>query len=356
MVGHEEIALLRLVAQRIAGPGEPDVVAAARLMTATQGQHLLGALTSLALRAEGATRADVVTALDHGRIVKSWPMRGTLHMVAAEDLRWLLDLLAERVLPQMARRRQQLGLDDTTLAHARASTEAALQGGNGLLRKDLLAEWEDAGLEPAGGRGYHMLANLSLRGVVCHGPSDGDDQRIVLLDEWIPSGQTPDRDEALAWLTERYFRGHGPATETDFARWAGLPLRDVRTGIAIVGDRLESLSGPEAGSPRYLMASDTADRLARYRAEALDVFLLPGFDEYILGYADRDAVLPPEFATRIVPGNNGVFRPTVVAAGKVVGTWRFPTSQKRSLETEPFTTFAPEVGSRLPDLFAALPA
>ncbi|QVQ50280.1 AlkZ family DNA glycosylase [Spiractinospora alimapuensis] len=355
MVRHEEIALLRMVAHRIAGPGEADVVAAARLMTATQGQHLPGALTSLALRARDATKADVVSALDHGRLVRSWPMRGTLHIVAAEDLRWLLSLLAERVLAQMARRRQQLGLDEATLARARASTQAALRGGHGLLRKDLIAVWEDEGLAPAGGRGYHMLANLSLNGVVCHGPSDGDDQRIVLMDEWIPTGPIPDREETLAWLAERYFHGHGPATETDFARWAGLPLRDVRVGIAAVGDRLESITGPEAGSPRYLMAPDTAERLERHRAEARGVFLLPGFDEYILGYADRDAVLPPEFAARIVPGNNGVFRPTVVAAGRVVGTWRFPTRQKRSLEAEPFTAFAPEVSARLPDAYATLP-
>lgn len=80
--------------------------------------------------------------------------------------------------------------------------------------------------------------------------------------------------------------------------------------------------------------------------------LLPGFDEIVLGYADRSMTVPPEFADRIVPGGNGVFRPTVIADGVAVGTWR---ARKGQLEAEPFTGFAPDTSTAVGERFAALP-
>jgi hypothetical protein len=353
MTTFEEVGRLRLAAQRLTGPQPADAAEVVRLLTAVQAQDFPGALTSVALRTPSRLRKDVEAALDAGEIVRSWPMRGTLHLVAAEDLPWLLDLLGPRMLAGAAGRRAQLGLDEATYARARDLTEAALSGGRALRRRALLDVWATAGVSIEGQRGAHLLGHLAQTGVICLGPLDGAEQTYVLLGEWIPRPRRLPRDEALAELALRYFTGHGPATVQDLARWAGLPLRDARAGLAAVRDRLAPL---DVDGVEHLMDPATPDRLAACRTESGAVFLLPGFDEFVLGYGDRRAVLDPEFFERIVPGGNGMFRPTVVHRGRIVGTWGWSGSGgKRTATASPFTPFPDEVTEAFPAAVAALP-
>ena len=319
MTSSADLARLRLVAQGLAGPGAGSVVEAVAGLTAVQGQDYPGALTSIALRTVDRTRAAVEAALTAGQVVRSWPLRGTLHFVVAEDLPGLLVLTAPRVVAGQALRRRRLELTDADLVRARDLAEAALAGGAGLSRAELLAVWSAAGLSPAGQRGYHLISHLAQTGVLCLGPVRDGEQVLVRLDEWLPPVTPPgDRDEALGALAGRYFTGHGPATVADFARWTKLVAADVRTAVSLARPGLAAVT---VDGVEYLMDPLTPERLAAYRAQARGVFLLPGFDEYLLGYGDRSAVLAPEFADRIVPGGNGMFRPTVVVAGRVIGTW-----------------------------------
>lgn len=353
MTTARDLALLRLVAQRVAGPPPASAAEAVRLLTCVQGQDLPGALTSVALRTAQRTRAGVEAALDAGEVVRSWPMRSTLHLVPAEDLHWLLELCGPRVLAGAARRRAVLGLTEADTEQARELVTAALTGGRRCSRKELLAALADGGVATTGQRGYHLLWYLSQTGTLCLGPMDGGEQAFVLLDEWVPTPRRLDRDAALAELALRYFHGHGPATVADLARWAGLPMGDVRAGVAAVRDRLAAV---EVDGREHLAAPETADLLAEHRAQAAGLFLLPGFDEFVLGYADRSCAVPPEFADRIVPGGNGVFRPTVVHRGRVLGTWGWQgRGAKRTVAATPFTTFPGEVAAAIPQAAAALP-
>jgi hypothetical protein len=105
----------------------------------------------------------------------------------------------------------------------------------------------------------------------------------------------------------------------------------------------------------HLMDPETPDRLTACRDEAEGVVLLPGFDEFVLGYRDRTTILAPEFADRIVPGNNGMFRPTVVLGGQVVGTWQWTgRGAKRTLTATPFTSFPDAVSERILERAAEL--
>ena len=124
-----------------------------------------------------------------------------------------------------------------------------------------------------------------------------------------------DGDEALGELALRYFRSHGPATAADLARWSGLTVGDVRRGIGICGAKLTTL---ELDGVTYHLGPETLD----VAAPTARVHLLPGFDEYLLGYGDRTAALAREHSDAIVPGGNGMFKPTIVVDGEVVGTWR----------------------------------
>ncbi|WP_127573515.1 winged helix DNA-binding domain-containing protein [Georgenia faecalis] len=353
MTTPQEVALLRLAAQRLVGPGAPTAADAAGGALATQAQDLPGALTSLALRTAGGTREDVVAALDAGEVVRSWPMRGTLHLLRGEDLAWMLALTTDRLIAGAATRRRQLGIDDADLARARDVALGALTGGGALTRRELQAVWEENGVMTPGQRGYHLIWYLAQTGLLCFGPVTGNEQRLVLLDEWVPAPRRLEREEALGELALRYFRSHGPASVRDLAGWTKLVAADVRAGVGVARDRLERV---EVAGVEMFLDPETPERLAAHRRQAQGVHLLPGFDEFLLGYQDRSAALPPEFADRLVPGGNGVFRPTVVAGGQVVGTWRRGGTKTRPVvEATAFTQFRPAVERAIPRLFAELP-
>jgi hypothetical protein len=348
-----EVALLRLVAQRIAGPRPSGAAAVVRRLTALQGQDLPGALTSVALRTASGTRADVEAALNAGEVVRSWPMRGTLHLVAAEDLPWMIALLGPRVLAGAPARRAQLGITDTTIEQARLLAVDALRGGRRLRRAELLGALADGGVDVTRQRGYHLLWYLSQTGTLCLGPIEDGEQRFVLMDEWIRAPRQLAAEQALAELALRFFRSHGPATVKDLARWAGLRVTEARAGLTAA---LPDLARLEVDGVEYFLDPETPGLLAACREEARGVFLLPGFDEFVLGYADRSAVLDPAFADRIVPGGNGMFRPTMVHDGRIVGTWQWTgRGAKRTVTATPFTEFDPEVAEAVPRLAARLP-
>jgi hypothetical protein len=346
MTALHEIGLLRLAAQGVAGPGGGGPVDVVRRLGALQGQDFPGAVTSIALRTAERRRKDVEAALDDGGIVRSWPMRGTLHVLAAEDLHWMLELLGARAMAGLAGRRDRLGLVEADVERARELVIAALSVAGRMRRTDLLAAIDDGGVATTGQRGYHLLWYLAQTGTLCLGPTDGaGEQLFVLLDEWVRSPRRLDGDEALGELARRFFRGHGPATVQDLARWAGITLRDARAGLAVARPELAAL---DVDGAEHLMDPATPDRLAACRDEAAGLFLLPGFDEFVLGYGDRRAILDPEFAGHIVPGNNGMFRPTVVHGGRVVGTWQWTgRGAKRTVTATPFTAFPEGVTSEV---------
>ncbi len=308
-----EIRRLRLAAQWIdaSGPVTPDEVV--RSMLAMQAQDLPGAKWSVGLRTPGYTLADVDKAFNDRKIVRSWPMRGTLHLVPAEDLGWMLGLTAARTVQSQAARHRQLGINDAAVGQA-ADVSAAIIGQlGGATRAELFTAFEQAGISTAGQRGVHLLGRLCQMQLLCQGPVQRDEQLFVLLDEWVPRPRRLETEEALGEFVLRYFTGHGPATLADFCRWTKLPLGAARTGLTRARSDLEKL---EIGDRTLWM------RVGLRESAPQTVHLLPGFDEMILGYADRSATLPAEYAGAVVPGNNGVFQPTVVVDGRVVGIWR----------------------------------
>ena len=252
-----------------------------------------------------------------------------------------------------ARRRAQLEIDDTVIGQARDLAMAALDGGGALKRGELLAVWDSNGVATTGQRGYHLLAHLAITGTVCLGPLRDGEQLIVLTDEWIRAPRRLDRNAALGELADRYFCSHGPAAVTDFSRWTGLLSAEVRAAMQMAAPELDRI---EVAGVEYFMDPQTPQLLKAHRGHAEAVFLLPGFDEFVLGYGDRTAMLPVEFATRIVPGGNGVFNATVVSGGQIVCTWRHAgRSVGRTLDATALTTFSADVEAGLGDAYAALP-
>ncbi|QUL58306.1 AlkZ family DNA glycosylase [Paenibacillus tritici] len=333
----QHIADQRLVRQRIQGSGsaplEPGEVV--RLFGAMQAQDYMQAVWAVGLRTPSAGLPQVEQAIKGRQLLLTWTLRGTLHFVPPENAKWMLQLCAPRILRQAASRLTQLGLDDKKLERCRKIIYHALKGGRQLPRPELLKLLEEQGMDTTGQRGYHILWHSAYNGLICFGSRSGKQQTFVLLDEWVEHSRELSFEESLAELAGTYFTAHGPATVQDFAWWAGLTLTDARAGLEAVRSRLhsETMDGSEYWQP----LSDPAS--AALPAARAGVHLLAGFDEFILGYKDRSAVLEPETAPLIVPGNNGIFLPIVVVDGRVAGTWK-RTIKTKGVELQ-ISTFAP---------------
>ena len=341
-----EVARARRVGHLLVGARPRDPAQAVAALVAMQAQDHAGALWSIGARTEGATEASIEDALGRGAIVRAWPLRRTLHVVAAADLRWLLDLLAPRSIAATLPRARAFGIEPAQLATATKALTAALTGGHRLERDQAVTCLDRAGVATEGQRGYHILVRLALEGVVCLGPRAGTQQTFVLVDEWLPKrAAARPREQALTELATRFFTGHGPATQADLIGWAALTAGDARAGIAGAGRALTRVD--VLGVPHW-MAADLDIPPPR----PADVDLLAGFDELVLGYKQRGAFLDPAHADRIVPGGNGVFRPTVVVDGRVVGTWARASRARADVVT--VTPFAPLPAAIRPGLAAAI--
>jgi DNA glycosylase AlkZ-like len=300
---------------------------------AMQAQDVASGLWSLGARLPGSTCESVGEVLERGEALRTWPMRGTIHLVPARDAHWMLDLMGAKPLAGAARRRAFLGLDEAMAERAVDVLAEALSGGGRLTRAECIDAMREKGIQGTGNAAYHLLWYASQRGVTCIAPHVDGEQTFVLLDDWVPDPVRLDRDEALATITERYVRSHGPAPVADLAGWTGLGVREVRRGVALAGDSVTTVSvdGVQMlASPAVLDAAPTETPAATHR-------VLPGFDEFLLGYKDRGLMLDHADRDAVVPGGNGVFRPTMVRNGRVVGTWRRGASRTRTVvEARPF--------------------
>ncbi len=208
-----------------------DVIA---WLGAAQGQDYLGVLWAIGLRMRHATEASIEQAIADKTIVRTWPMRGTLHYVAAKDIRWLLKLMEPRAIASSAFRNRQLELDDATFKKSNAVLVRKLEGGKQLTRPELASALERAGISTANYRLAHILYRASILRLICFGARRGKQLTFTLFDEWVPQSKAIERDEALAELAKRYFTSHGPATLNDFIWWSGLRVADARDGLEMI--------------------------------------------------------------------------------------------------------------------------
>ena len=283
-------------------------------MGAVQAQDLPGARWAMGLRLRSASESDIEDAVVARTIVRTWPMRGTLHYVPAADARWMLRLLTPRVLARSAGRYRELELDAKAFSRAARVLTRALAG-RALTRAEAYEALGRGGVSPEGQRGIHILGHLAQQGLVCLGPRRGKQPTFVLLEEWLPRGsRDPSREEALATLAERYFASHGPATLHDFAWWTGLLLKDALGAVGAAGPKVVS----EAHEGRWLFSSSAA-RAPRTATRTL-AFLLPAWDEYLVAYKDRGAAL--EAAPPLGDRAYAFGSPLVVIDGRARGSWR----------------------------------
>ena len=324
---------LRATAQRLTRDGLARTSPAAILheLGGLQAQVLSAAALGMRARSPGLSAASVNRALNDERsIVRTWLMRGTLHVVAAQDVRWLVDLLGPVFSRAATRRHAQLGLDDDLKARGVAAIRRILSDSGPLTRYELVDRLRrrNVTLDPETQAPIHLIGLAALQGILCLGPDrDDGDPTYVLMDDWVPPGPTRSRETALTELGRRYFAAYGPATVEDLSAWSGLSMIDVRSAVS--GARAGLADVVIQGRPGFLLK-----QLLKLVAEPrkTDVRLLPAFDTYLLGYRRRDLAVPIPLQRRLQRGG-GWLHPALVIDGRAVGAWFLPKSRERGQVT-----------------------
>ena len=290
-----------MAAQRLE-PRHRGGVAGLVLSLPIQAQDARAAALAVRARTTGLTMADVERArVEERAIVRTWAMRGTLHLVATEQLGWMLGLFGECSLAGNRRRRAQLGLDDDATERGVRVVRELLAGRGPSTRWEVAAALAKARVAHEGQATIHVLYAAALKGEVCYGPSRGREETFVRLPEWVRVEPMRAREAALGELARLYAAGHWPAEAADFAYWSGLPAAEARA----------------AWTP---MAEGNGGRKVS-KASRVSTRLLPAFDPYLLGWRDRSFTVPSALAKQVHPGG-GMIKATVLRDGEVVGTWR----------------------------------
>jgi Winged helix DNA-binding domain len=300
----------RLTAQALAGEPLTSPVDVAERLLAVQGQDPRGFRLAVRARTDGLSAADVERALGEERsLLVTWLNRGTLHLVRSEDYSWLQALTTPPLFTSSARRLRQEGVPPADAERALATIGRALGDEGPLTRVQLRERVDASGVRTEGQAMLHLLFLAALRGIVVRGPMVGKQHAYVLVREWLGEPKPLDRDKALAELARRYLVGHQPASDRDLAKWAGLPLRDARAGLAAIAGELNQ---NEDGLLRL-----TKNRPA---AKAPPPRLLGAFDPSLLGWASRDPILG-RHEPKVVSG--GLFRPFAMADARAVAGWKW---------------------------------
>jgi hypothetical protein len=224
----------------------------------------------------------------------------------------MIELLAPRRVSGARGRLVDLGIDRTVLSRARRALGRELEGGRVLTRPAAFQALDRAKVSTAGQRGIHILWCLAQECFLCFGPREGKQHTVVLFEEWLPHARRLPRDEALGELAFRYFRGHGPATLRDLARWGGLPLGDARLAVTLAARRIES---EKLGGEEHWFVELPSSRTVREDG----TYAMPAFDELLVGYEDRSGALDAASEKRVITG--GLFKPFLLHRNRILGTW-----------------------------------
>jgi hypothetical protein len=302
----------------------------------------------LALRARvrGLTNAAIDKAISVERsLVRIWALRGTLHLLAAADVRWIVALLGPSLRAAGKRRRLQLGLDEEKTARGQQLLRSLMHKQGPLNRSELVARLADRGfeLDRKSQAPIHLIGAGALDGILCLGPDEPNGENTyVLMDEWVVADGGPAGGLARSELARRYLASYGPADVRDFAAWSGLTLGEARQGWpaedALVTFECEGkiLSLLKAGGPQQWRAA----------ARKPVVNLLPAFDTYLLGYADRTQIVAPEHHSEVYHGGQVV--PVVLVDGLAAGVWRYERTGKRlTISVRAFGKFDTLIAERI---------
>jgi len=353
------VSLARIVSQGLVpATSATNVVQAVNNLLAVQGQQVSALPHALLERTPGAKFSDVTTAFNQLELVRSRPMRGTVHITSAADYHWLRLTLNQHSNYSLRNQSILGGISETDLETAwqLVKTHAPTQG---IRRKDMFALWLQAGLAVKAQNATSpkappteqarvnrwcnlMMWELDRKGLVVEGPMGTNEHRFIDA-TCLPAATSAasgfkfdpaDLRAARMEVARRYAYGHGPVSVADLARWAALPVTQARQALEdavsnselIVRVKIEENTFTPAAPPKVVkeynqllyMRADLPDLLADNLPQARRLIYLPAFDELHVGYRNRTCLTDGAGEKLICPNANGLFRPLIVNNGRLI--------------------------------------
>lgn len=319
---YSDISNLRIQNQHILNPLSLSAKELVTSMGAMQAQDLTMAKWAIGLRVQDSTEKKIETAYNNGEIIRTHLMRPTWHFVSSDDIYWLLELTAPRIKPLLKTRNVHLELTEDIFSRCFRILERELVGGNVLTRDELVRLLAEENIKTDENRLSHLMLRAELDGLICSGPLQNNKLTYALLSDRVPVKKMLPKNEALCELAKRYFVSHGPATLQDFVWWSGLSISDAK----------KSLEANRSNLVAETFDSDTywCGNSVSLPESNQSVHLLPAFDELLISYRDRKAIIS-DLDNKKAISNNGIFRPIVVINGKVCGIWRRISQKNQTL-------------------------
>lgn len=325
----KDITTLRLINQQLAGTLLKTAKELVGWMGAMQAQDYNQAKWALGVRLPHLTEDQIESDFNQGEILRTHLMRPTWHFVSAEDIYWMLELTAPQIKSVLNSRHRELGLTERLVSKSHEVLVDALSGNKSMTREELLNELKKENIPTDLQSASHFMLRAEIDGIICSGVMKGKKQTYALLTERVPVRNTLSKEEALAKLAKSYFSSHGPATLPDFVWWSGLSVADARRGLEINKPGLNSAT---IGSETYWFV----DPDHPVKALPDSVHLLPAFDEFLISYKNRSAVITIEDHKKAI-SDNGIFRPVVLVNGQISGLWKRTFKRETAfIETEYF--------------------
>ncbi len=320
-----------------------------------QAQVTAMARIALWARIRPLTIDDVQRALVQRRtIVKTWSLRGALHLHPSKELLVVLGGLMPTRLAYHQRWIGGLGLkeEETTALVLKALEDGPLTRDQlaEFLAKRLPAKWEEWtdggwGRKTEGSSlSWHLVRPAIVRGLVCFGPNAGQEIMFVRVDRWLRDPPSMPTEQAEEALVRRYLRSFGPADAHDLRMWSGIHMRPIRATMQRLGDELVQVD--RDGRRGFLLAKDLPD-LGRGRGDRETVRLLPSFDPFLLGHDERSHLVDPVHYARVYKAA-GWLAPVVLVDGRVAGTWSYErAARKLEVDVKLFTSSAKELRTKI---------
>ncbi|MDR1552821.1 MAG: winged helix DNA-binding domain-containing protein [Prevotellaceae bacterium] len=321
--------IIRTISQHLASPLFEKAKDIVSWMGAIQAQDYNMCKWAIGVRLKSATIADIESAFERGEILRTHVMRPTWHLVAAEDIRWMLELCRDKVKAASSARDKYLEITEKLFIQTNSLIAKMLEGNNHLTRREIADRLSESGIKTDTSRMIHFMYRAEAEGIVCSGIDKGRQQTYALIDERVKTFKNLNKDEALVRLATKYFQSHSPATLQDFNWWSGLSVTDCKYAINLIDKDLIK----EKTEQSTLLIHKSLDGKLNFSDCAC---LLPAFDEYLISYKNRDSVIAAEHQPRAFT-KNGIFRPIVMYNGKISGTWTQTTNRnKKEINILPF--------------------
>jgi hypothetical protein len=325
-----DIASYRLQNQHLSQADLQSPAEVVNWLGAVQSQDFAGAKWAIGLRTSGLSEADVERAFADGSILRTHVMRPTWHFVTPEDIHWMLALTAPRVRTLLAYNDRRLELNRAIINKSNKILTKTLQGGKQMTRLELGSTLQSQGINTDELRLTHLMIHAELDAVICSGGRRGKQFTYALLEERAAQNKTLERQAAVAELTRRYFKSHGPAALKDFVWWSGLSVVDAKLGIEAIKSEFDHEI--RKGETYWFTGTYSRDKKTGSKA-----YFLPNYDEYTVGYTDRSAIFDAAYTNKLDSRGSVLAQHVILTAGQIVASWKRELKKNLvEIEVKPF--------------------